>query len=53
MTNIDDIILLHMYIYIYILIGGLEDILFFHILGRIIQSDFHIFKVVETTNLYI
>ena len=38
----------YVYIYIYILVGGLEDILF-SILGRIIQFDFHIFKVVETT----
>ena len=47
----------HMYVYIYIdfffiwlkspvthLVGGLEHVLFFHILGRIIPTDFHIFS---------
>jgi hypothetical protein len=32
-----------MYIYIY-LVGGLEHFLFFHILGIIIPTDFHIFQ---------
>jgi len=31
-------------IYIYILFGGLEHFLFFHILGIIIPTDFHIFQ---------
>ena len=32
------------------LVGGLEHFIFFHILGIIIPTDFHIFKMVETTN---
>ena len=32
------------------LVGGLEHVLFFHILGIIIRIDFHIFQWVETTN---
>ena len=31
-------------IYIYIWVGGLEHFLFFHALGRIIPTDFHIFQ---------
>ena len=34
----------HIYIYIYILVGGLEHFLFSHILGIIIPTDFHIFE---------
>ena len=29
---------------LYILVGGLEHFLFFHVLGRIIPNDFHIFQ---------
>jgi hypothetical protein len=29
---------------LYILVGGLEHVLFFHVLGRIIPIDFHIFQ---------
>jgi len=37
--------------YIYILVGGLEHILFFHILGIILPTDELIFfRGVETTN---
>ena len=37
----------------YILIGGLEHFLFFHILGRIIPTDSHIFQRGRyTTNQY-
>jgi hypothetical protein len=32
------------------LVGGLEHFLFFHILGIMIPTDFHIFRGVETTN---
>ena len=32
------------------LVGGLEHFLFFHILGTITPTDFHIFQRVETTN---
>ena len=32
------------YIYIYILVGGLEHVLFLHILGIILPTDFHIFQ---------
>ena len=41
-------------IYIYILVGGLEHFSFFHILGIIIPTDFHIFQRGRyTTNQYI
>ena len=33
------------------LVAGLEHFLFFHIFGRIIPTDFHIFQRVQTTNL--
>ena len=33
-----------------LLVGGLEHDLFFHILGIIIPTDFHIFQRDETTN---
>ena len=33
-----------------ILVGGLEHVLFFHFNGIILPIDFHIFKMVETTN---
>ena len=37
----------------YILIGGLEHVLFFHILGIMIPTDFNIFqRVRSTTNQY-
>ena len=36
----------------HILVGGLEHSLFFHILGLIIPTDFHIFQRVDTTNQY-
>ena len=39
------------YIYIYILVGGLEHVLYFHILGIILPTDELIFfRGVETTN---
>ena len=43
--------MIYIYIYIY-LVGGLEHLLFFYILGRIVPIDFHIFQRVETTNQY-
>ena len=48
--------MLQRYVQIYedILVGGLEHFLFFHILGIIIPTDFHIFQRgrVDTTNQY-
>jgi len=32
------------------MVGGVEHFVFFHILGIIIPTDFHIFIGVETTN---
>ena len=41
--------ILYTYIYIYILVGGLEHFLTFHILGIIIPTDFHIFQMGGST----
>jgi hypothetical protein len=39
---------------VYLLVGGLDHFLFFHILGTIIPTDFHIFQRGRyTTSLYI
>jgi hypothetical protein len=35
-----------------LLVGGLEHFIFFHILGTITPTDFHIFRGVETTNQF-
>ena len=46
-----DIMIWVIYIYILdILVGALEHVLFSPIVGMMIQSDFHIFQGVETTN---
>ena len=42
--ELDVIGISHYHIYIYILVGGLEhEFLFFHLLGIIVPTDFHIF----------
>ena len=44
----------YLVIYIYTLVGGLERVLLFHTLGRIITIDFHILqRGRSTTNQYL
>ena len=43
----DDLLIIQKY---WLVVGGLEHFLFFHILEIMIPTDFHIFKMVNTTN---
>ena len=43
----DDLLIIQKY---WLVVGGLKHFLFFHILEIMIPTDFHIFKMVNTTN---
>jgi hypothetical protein len=52
--ELDGIGISHHHTHIYILVGGLEHFLFFHLLGIIIPTDYIIIiRGVEPTNQYI